>query len=194
MRRFILIFLFLLPLAAFAVSLSLVSSCFDEGKTAKGILIFLGALAVLAAVEYPLLRYWVLPHWAQNLAERLYAGNYSPQEDKVVIVAEQIRREGDEKLLPQLEALVRADPSRLRGWCELADVQLHVFHRPEAAIATLLKAEERVPDKEDRALLLWRAAQWAENFLNAPARAHELYASAAKKYPATVYGRRAGER
>lgn len=194
MRRFILIFLFLLPLAAFVASLAFVNACFDDGKNAKGILIFLGALSALAAVEYPLLRYWVLPRWAQNLGERLYAGNYSPLEDKVVIVAEQIRREGDENLLPQLEALVRADPSRLRGWRELADVQLHVFHRPEDAVATLLKAEERVPDKEDRALLLWRAAQWAENLLNDPARARELYARAAKKYPATVYGRRAGKR
>lgn len=194
MRRFISIFLFLLPLAAFAASLALVSSCFDAGKTVMGILVFLGALAALAAVEYPLLRYWVLPHWAQNLGDRLYAGNYSPQEDKVVIVAEQIRREGDEKLLPQLEALVRADPARLRGWRELADVQLHVFHRPEDAVATLLKAEERVADKEDRALLLWRAAHWAENHLNDSARARELYARAAKKYPATVYGRRAGKR
>lgn len=194
MRRFILIVLFLLPLAVFAVSLSLVNDCFDAGKAAKGILIFLGALAVLVAVEYPLLRYWVLPHWAQNLGERLYAGNYSPPEDKVVAAAEQIRREGDEKLLAQLEALVQADPSRLRGWRELADVQLHVFHRPGDAVATLLKAEGRVPGGEDRALLLYRAAQWTENRLNDPSRARELYARAAKKYPATVYGRRAGMR
>jgi len=193
MRRFILIFLFLLPFAAFVLSLSLVDDCFDDGQIAKGIFVMLGALAVLVAVEYLFLRYWLLPRWAQNLGERLYAGDYSPQEDKVVAAAEQIRRERDEKLLPQLVTLVQADSSRLRGWRELADVQLNVFHRPEDAIATLLEAEERVSDKEDRALLLYRAAQWTENRLNNPARARELYTLAAKKYPATVYGRRAGK-
>lgn len=193
MRRFMLIFLFLLPLAAFVLSLSFVDACFDEGEAVKGIVIMLGALTVLVAVEYLFLRYCLLPHWAQNLGERLYAGNYSPLEDKVVAVAERIRLEGDETLLPQLETLVQADSSRMRGWRELADVQLHVFHRPEDAVATLLEAEGHVSGKEDRALLLYRAAQWTENRLNNPARARELYALAAQKYPATVYGRRAGK-
>lgn len=193
MRRFKLVALLLLPLVVFAASLRFVDAFFDDGEVLKGILLMLGALAALVAVEYPLLRYRVLPLWAQRLEERFYAGNYDPAEDKIVAVAEQIRHRREASLLPQLEALVQADPSRLRGWRELADIQLNVFQRPEDAVATLLQAEERVPDKEDRALLLYRAAQWANSRLHNPTRARELYALAAEKYPATVYGSRAGK-
>lgn len=194
MRRSTLILLLLLPPAAFVASLYRVNALFDADEIRNGILLFMGSLTATVIPEFLLLRYVALPRWGQAVGERLYAGSYSPGEDRIVACAETIRRTGDESLLPRLEALVQADPTRMRSWRELADVRLNVFHRTEEAVLTLLEAEKHVRDKEDKALLLYRAAQWTENRLHRSTRAEELYSLLAERYPATVYGSRAAKR
>lgn len=184
----------LLPLLLFVVVLLRVREMFDEGEALVGILVTLGAVAVLAAWESALLRLWVLPVCGRAISERVYEGSYSPEDDPLVALAEHIRHEHDRALLSQLEVLVDRESSRPRAWSELASVLADEFHDYEAALQAFLTGATKVPRKEDRALFLCRAAHLCAAHLQDPTRAAELYAEAARRYPATAYGRQAARR
>lgn len=189
------VFVLLLPPAAFVGGMYwAVAGLSAGGGTGAFVLQLVGGLAVMALLEVVLLRSWVLPAWSQSIGERLYAGSYTPAQDAVVALADEVRKTGDAALLPALGRLVRADPSRLRGWRELADVQLNIFKRPEDAFQTLVEAAGRVGDKEERAMLLYRAAHMAESLPGRADEAQRLYSTAASRYPRTVYGRKAAEK
>ncbi len=185
----------LLPLGAFVLAVLHVRGLMDAGERFASIVWLVGALVVLALVEGLLFKCWILPPIARELGERVYAGGtYSPAEDALLVLVERIRQEADRTLLPELERLVLADARRTRGWQEYARLLQDVFGDAPAALGTLRRGAEQVADKDDRAMLLCRAAYLASAALHDAALAEELYREAAGRYPRTAYGRFAAER
>ncbi len=187
MGRFAKLIAVLLPLAGFVFAVLQVRALMDEGQGLQAIGLLLASLVGLALVEGLLFKWWILPPIAGELGERVYAGgSYTPSGDRLLVLVERIRQEKDRDLLPELEKLVLADARRARAWQEYAHVQSEVFADAPAALAVLRRGAERVRGKEDRAMLLCRAAYIArhDSFL-----ARELYEEAARKYPNTVYGK-----
>ncbi len=187
MGRLVRIVAVLLPLAGFVLAVLQVRRLMDEGQGLLSLAVLLGALAALALVEGVLFKCWILPPIAGELGERVYAGgNYSPSRDALLVLVERIRETRERSLLPELEQLVLADARRTRGWQEYAHVLQEVFADTPAALEVLRRGAACVCDKEDRAMLLCRAAHAAQHdsFL-----ARELYEEAARKYPNTVYGK-----
>lgn len=189
MRRLLYIIVLLLPLAGFVVCLPEVRRMIDDGASVPALLLMFAALVVMTLIEGLLFKYWVLPRWGQAISERLYAGNYTPDDDPLVQLAEKIRREKDATLLPELIRMVQQDARRLRSWQELAGIQLLEFAQAEAAVETLLKGAAKVRPTEDRAFLLYRAATTCEKHLQDAARAKKLYEQVARRFPRTAYGK-----
>ena len=181
----------LLPVGLFVGVLLKVRSLFDSGEAMLGVGIMLGALAVLAIWEGLLIRYLVLPAWGRKLGERMYVGSYSPDDDPLVALATRIRREHATELIPELEAMVQQDARRVRGWTELAALLAEEAGDPRAALQALLTGAGKVADKQERAMLLYRAAHVCLSRLADKQQARELLQQAATKYPATVYGQKA---
>lgn len=189
--RFFCILNLLLPVALFAGGMVWVRELFDSGDVRQGLLVVGGALVVLALWEGLLIRYLVLPVWGRAVGERVYAGSYTPDQDALLEMSARIRRENAPELLPEFERLVRRESFRTRAWTELAALQAEVCRRPEDALQSLLQGAEKVPEAEERAFLLCRAATLCDKQLSDPARARQLLERAAADYPDTAYGRRA---
>ncbi len=195
MGRFMKIIAVLLPLAVFVLAVLHVRGLMDEGERFVALVWFVSALVGLAVVEGLLFKCWILPPIARELGERVYAGGtYSPAEDALLMLVERIRQEKCRTLLPELERLVLADARRTRGWQEYAHVLQDIFEDAPAALAALRCGAEQVGGKEDRAMLLCRAAYLAGVSLHDAALADELYREAARRYPKSTYGRVAAER
>ena len=192
--RFAKVLVVLLPVGAFALALQPVQKLMFGGETTQGIILLLVALVLLAVVEGLLFRYWVLPGWGEKMAERLYAGSYTPENDARARLVERLVSEKDTALLPELRALVLRQPRRLRGWLELARLQQELQHDTAAAVATLEEAATAVREPEDAAMLLYRAGSLCESALQNMARAREIWQRAADVYPTTVYGAKAAAR
>ena len=192
--RFAKVLVVLLPVGAFALALQPVQKLMFGGETTQGIILLLVALVLLAVVEGLLFRYWVLPGWGEKMAERLYAGSYTPENDALARLVERLVSEKDTALLPELRALVLRQPRRLRGWLELARLQQELQHDAAASVATLEEAATAVREPEDAAMLLYRAGSLCESALQNPARAREIWQRAADVYPTTVYGAKAAAR
>ncbi len=179
----------LLPLAGFVLAVLQVRHIMNEGQGTLAIACLLGALAALVLLEGLLFKFWILPSLAGELGERVYAGGgYTPADDALLVLVERIRQEKARELLPELEKQVLADPRRTRGWQEHAHLLQDVFGDAPAALQVLRRGATRVSGKEDRAMLLCRAAYLATDALRDPALARELYSEAAEKYPGTAYG------
>lgn len=192
--RFAKVLVVLLPVGAFALALQPVQKLMFGGETTQGIILLLVALVLLAVVEGLLFRYWVLPGWGEKMAERLYAGSYTPENDALARLVERLVSEKDTALLPELRALVLRQPRRLRGWLELARLQHELQLDAAASVATLEEAATAVREPEDAAMLLYRAGSLCESALQNPARAREIWQRAADVYPTTVYGAKAAAR
>ncbi len=190
MGRLVKLIVVLLPLAGFAVAMLQVRTLMDEGQGLFAIVCMLGALVGLTFLETLLFKFWILPPLAGELGERVYAGgDYTPSGDALLVLAERIRQEKKRELLPELEQLVLADARRTRGWQEYAHVLQDVFADAPAALEVLRRGALRVHGKEDRAMLLCRAAYLATDALRDNALACELYGEAAERYPRTAYGK-----
>lgn len=186
------LFIVALPVACFALLLLPVRELMvQEGERVTALGLFLGGLALLALAEGLMFRYWLLPRLGDAIGERVYGGSYLPEEDALVCLVARVREQQDPALLPELAHMVRQQKGRLRGWLELARVHQDVFADARAAAEVLEEAEHCVHSREDRALVLVRAAQLCEHALSDAARADALYARAAERYPRTVYGQRA---
>lgn len=183
----------LIPIGLFALALQPVQQRLYGGHATQGILLLLGALALLAVVEGLLFRYWILPGFSEKVAERLYAGSYLPEDDALARLVEQAESEKSAEILALLEAQVRRDGCRLRGWLELARLRQEVQHDAASALAALEEATRSVRDPEDVALLMFRAAHVCEKSLQDSAAARRWFERAAAEYPHTVYGRRAAK-
>lgn len=192
--RFAKVLVVLLPVGAFALALQPVQKLMFGGETTQGIILLLVALVLLAVVEGLLFRYWVLPGWGEKMAERLYAGSYTPENDALARLVERLVSEKDAALLPELRAMVLRQPRRLRGWLELARLQQELLLDAAAAVATLEEAATAVREPEDAAMLLYRAGTLCESVLQNSARACEIWQRAVDVYPATVYGARSATR
>lgn len=194
-RFFVTPLLLLAPVVVFAALVYWREGAFwREMITVELVLRLMGWLFGLIVVEMLVLRWGVIPKWTQAVGDGLYGGTYTPADDAVVAMAEDVRRSADPAKLERLERLVRADSTRTRGWRELAEAQQYVFHKPEQALQTLITAADAVRDKEDCAMLLCRAAYLAGNTLHRQEEADRLYREAARRYPSTVYGRQAAAR
>ena len=90
--------------------------------------------------------------------------------------------------------MVLRQPHRLRGWLELARLQQELLPDAAAALATLEEAAAAVRDREDAAMLLYRAGALCESVLHDSARARGIWQRAADTFPATVYGTRSATR
>ena len=182
------------PIGLFVLALEPVQQRMYGGHGTQGILLLVGALALLALVEGLLFRCWILPSWSEKLAERLYAGSYLPEEDTLARLIDCIEREKNAALIPELERLVQQQRWRLRGWLELARLQLELQRDAASALASLEKATRYIKDPEDSALLLFRAAQLCEKALHDDAASRQWLQRAVDAHPDTVYGRRAAAR
>ena len=194
LSRFAKVLVVLLPVGAFALALMPVQELMFSGEATKGVILLLVAMVLLAVVEGLLFRYWVLPGWGEKMAERLYAGSYIPENDALACMVERIAQEKDASLLPRLREMVLRQPHRLRGWLELARLQQELLPDAAAALATLEEAAAAVRDREDAAMLLYRAGALCESVLHDSARARGIWQRAADTFPATVYGTRSAAR
>ncbi len=195
MGRLVKLFVVLLPLAGFVLVVLQVRELMDEGQGLLALAWLLGALVGLAVLETAIFKFWILPPFAGELGERVYAGGgYTPAEDALLVFVERIRQEKAAELLPELEKRVLADARRARGWLEYAHVFQEVFGDTSAALDVLRKGVVRVRDKEERAMLLCRAAYLAMDALRDSTLARELYSEAAERYPRTAYGKLAANK
>ena len=195
MLRFLRILgLMLLPFALFAAALLLWrEQLMTEQSGVRLILLFLVALALLALVEGLLFRYRILPLLGEAIGEHIYGGSYVPGEDALVVLTARLRESRSPELLAALEKMVRQQKRRTRGWLELARAQQDVFGELSRAAETLAQGAGCVSSRQDRALLLYRAAMLYRRDLHDEARATEYFGRAARRYPNTTYGRRAAE-
>lgn len=193
MRIILRTLLLLLPLALFSGGLCWAVAGKPGLSTVHTLLVVIAAAVVAVCWEVYMLRQWVLPALGDFLARCLYAGHYCSADDELAQLVQRITEEQDRSLLPDLEALVRRHPGRLRGWQELAHLQRTLAADPRAACETLLKGSRAVRNKQDRALLLYRAAMLRAHQLNDRQGACELLRTAADRYPRTTYGRKAGD-
>lgn len=187
--RFCQLLVLLLPLAGFAVALQPVQELMFGGHATRGILLLLAALAVLAVADGLLFRYWILPSLGDKMAERLYAGSYLPENDALAQLAERIMQEKATDAIPELAEMVQRQPDRLRGWLELAHLQHELLHDYAAALLSLEQGASCVRDREDAAMLLYRAGTLCEKAMHDPTAASRYYERAASDYADTVYGR-----
>lgn len=191
MRRFLSVIAVLLPLLAFVAAILEVRQLFDQGRGILGLMLMLGSLIVFAFIEGLILRFWLLPAWGNAVSECVYGGSYTPDQDAIVSLAARIRREHNRALLPDLERLVRLDPTRARGWMEWFSLLHEESRDDKGALEALLEGVRCVRDKEDKAMFLYRAARFCEQQLNNPSRAKDLYTEATQRFPRTSYGRQA---
>ncbi len=153
----------------------------------------LGGLLVVSVAEVLIFKMWLLPSWAQAISERIYAGSYVPEDDALVALSQRILTEHRMELVPELEKIVRSDAQRARGWLELARVCSAEQRDTLRAAEYLLEGAETVRNKEDAAMLMWRAYSLLNREEKRQQRAKEIRRSLTEKYPDTSYGRLAVE-
>lgn len=193
MRLFTRICVVLLPVALFAVAMLPVRAYLGRAEALNGIALLLAALAVLALLEGLLFRFYLLPQLGESISEHVYGGSYFPADDALACAVARAEKDSTPEALAALAEVVRAQSDRTRGWLELARLQQDAG-KPEAAAETLAEGAAAVREREDCALLLYRAAHLYADALHRPERAAQLCAEAASRYPETVYGRRAAEK
>lgn len=194
-RAFSLLLLLLAPLAAYVGWLVVfVQRAVARGEYLNTVLMLLGGLAVLAVLEGCIFKLLVLPRLAGYISERLYAGNYVPEDDPLALLARRISAENRPDLIPDLERLVEADPRRVRAWLELAHVLESLLHDTPRAVQRLLQGAECAPNREDAALLIWRAATLFEKHAELAPQALPLFRRLSSEFALTSYGKLAASR
>lgn len=193
-KFFTVLMMMLLPLAVFRWGMwGVIMSAYDSGDTLHALGLLLASVAFIAVWEGLAFRAWILPLFGRAVSRSVYGADYTTDEDPLLVLSKNIRHMKDASLLPELEACVRQDAARTRGWTELADIHLTVFHVPQQAVHTLEQGAAYVRP-EDAAMLLYRAAGILASRMQDSAGAAEMYRSAARRYPTTVYGRKAAAR
>ena len=157
--------------------------------TLHAIAMLLGGLAVMAIIQGIIFKRWLLPIWAQAISERLYAGNYFPEDDPIASLAAKIFSQHRADLIPELEKLVMSDPSRTRAWLELSRALEQEAHDNSRAADALQRGASRVRLRDDRAMLLWRASVLLCREGAHEKEGRELRERVAKEFPHTAYGR-----
>ncbi len=137
-----------------------------------------------------------LPTISQALIDWLTGQNttYSPEDDELVQILEQIGDSHQQEDLLPLDELCKRKPKRLRHWMEYANLLKTRFRDYEAAIAILNRAYNGVEEAEDKALILYRIAGIYEQELNQQDKAQDYYLQAAARFPHCAYGKLAGKK
>ena len=160
-----------------------------EHHALRAIAMLLGGLIVMAIIQGIIFKLWLLPSWAQAIGERLYAGNYVPEDDPIASLAATIFSQHRPDLIPKLEKLVLADSSRTRAWLELARALGQEAHDISLAADALQRGAAAVKSKDDRAMLLWRASILLLREKGREEEAKKIRERLAGEFPHTAYGR-----
>lgn len=181
-----------LPMIAFWGLLQVVvMPLFHAGDALSALVFVFGGVVFLAVCEGAALRAWLLPWFGRVLHASVYGGSYSAADDPLAAMAARIRSTADASLLPRFMELVEQEPSRVRAWTELASLYADTFRNVPEALQALLKGSECADSDEDRAMLLYRAAQMRRTRMGDKVGAAELARQVSALYPRTVYGKKA---
>ena len=191
-RLFAYLLVVLAPLGAFAWwVMGPVQARLYHGSPTMGILLMLAGLAALALVEGALFKFWLIPLCARVMSERFSSGSYLPEDDPLVRLVAEVSQ--DPQRLPELVRLVESDPQRTRGWLELA--RMMERDAPAQAVEKLCQGAQKLRhNKEEAALLMWRAITLAEKHPELAEKASTLLSELASAYPETSYGQLALKR
>lgn len=180
------------PALAFLCLLeAVVLPLYARGDTWGALAYAFAGVLVLAVWEGLAFRCWLLPLFGKAVSSAVYGGGYTAQADPVLAMAARIRAARDASLLPAMIALVHDDAARARGWTELASLYEEVFHNLQDALQCLTDGAQHASSREERAMLLYRAARFRRARMADSIGADELLRRLAKLYPDTVYGRKA---
>ncbi len=197
-RLFFQLVVALIPVYVFAIGIGISTMALtDAGGTkwsySQWIASMLLGVLVLVVTESFIFRLWLLPKWAQALSERFYGGTYFPTDDPLASLAQLIIDQHCGERVPELEKLVLSDPSRTRGWMELARVAEIELKDLQQAAGYMLTGARKVGRKEDAAMLMWRAVTLLHRDQVSRPRAEEIRRELMQRYPKTTYGRLAAK-
>lgn len=152
------------------------------------IAIGLGGVAAMACVK------WVWPLFGEWVADVVYGDRRLAGDDPLEQLALEVRRTRSEEAMERMRQFAEENGDRTRVWTECANLLRDVLQRPAEAAETLERGASQVGEKEDRALLLYRAACLYDAMPGKREKAVELWALASELYPETTYGAQAAER
>ncbi len=118
---------------------------------------------------------------------------YNSDEDELEQIVKRIRASKDASQMEEMEAYCLSNPRRLRGWQEYARLLHDVFDDAAAACELYERAVEKIRNKQDKALLLYRAGQLCRDHRKDAKEAERYFRAAAEKYPRTTYGAKSRE-
>ncbi len=150
------------------------------------------AVVILASIAiWFCLKRTLLPFVAEHIRAFLTGdnGNYQSADDELHRLVESIRESRDADRLTELEAYCVEHPQRLRAWQEYANLLHSSFKRSREASRLLERAASTLRSKEDRALMLYRAAIMQRDSLQDVSEAQRLLREAATSYPQSTYGK-----
>lgn len=151
------------------------------------------ALAVGFFLAFACLK-WIWPLLGEWLADLVYNDRRIAGDDPLEQLARDVRRTRSEESMNRLRQFAEENAGRTRAWTECAAALVDAMDRPADAAAVLETGAERVSAKEDKALLLYRAAALYDKMPGREEKASALWRLAADRFPQTTYGQRAAER
>ncbi len=162
---------------------------------ARNQLLLLGGVILLSFFFWLFIIRPRLPHLAEAIRAFLTGdnGNYQSADDELHQLIERARATRDHAILTELDRYCRDNARRLLAWQEYARALDGIYNRPLEAAQLLEEAATHVRSKQDRALLLYRAAIFYRDRLSQSAEAQRLFEQAAKNYPRTTYGQLAAQ-
>ncbi len=137
----------------------------------------------------------LLPFVAEHIRAFLTGdnGSYQSADDELHRLVESIRESRDAQRLTELDAYCAENPQRLRAWQEYASLLHGSFKRSQEASELLERAASTLRDKQDCALLLYRAGIIQRDTLQQASDAQRLFRAASTRYPQSTYGKLAAK-
>lgn len=151
------------------------------------------AVAVGCFLAFACLK-WIWPRIGEWLADLVYNDRQISGEDPLEQLARDVRRSRSEESMSRLRQFAEENAGRTRAWTECAAALSDAMNRPADAADVLETGAGRVSAKEDKALLLYRAAALYDKMPGREEKAQELLRLAAERFPMTTYGQMAAER
>lgn len=148
----------------------------------------LGGVMAMACVR------WVWPLFGEWVADVVYGDRRLGGDDPLEQLALEVRRTRSQEAMDRLRQYAEENGDRTRVWTECATLLRDVLQRPAEAAETLEYGASFAGSKEDRALLLYRAASLYDSLPDKHEKALQLWKLASERYPETTYGAHAAER
>lgn len=152
------------------------------------IAIGLGGVLAMACIK------WVWPLFGEWVADIIYGDRRLAGDDPLEQLAHEVRRTHSDEAMKKMLEYAQANADRTRVWTECATLLREVMQRPAEAAEILERGAASVDSREDRALLLYRAACQYDAIPGKAEKAVELWQLASERYPETTYGAQAAER